>query len=74
MTSEGSLYKSLREVFFGFVPQNAALFNMSIKENIRYGRLDATEEEIEAACKAASMHDTILNFPTDTTPELESGA
>ena len=53
---------SLREAF-GFVPQNAALFNMSILDNVRYGKLDATEAEVHEACKAAALHDQILTFP-----------
>ena len=53
---------SLREVF-GFVPQNAVLFNETIMDNVRYGRLDATDEEVYAACRAASIHDRILSFP-----------
>lgn len=53
---------SLREVF-GFVPQNAALFNTSILENVRYGRLDASDEEVYQACKAAAIHDRIISFP-----------
>jgi ABC-type transport system involved in Fe-S cluster assembly fused permease/ATPase subunit len=53
---------SLREVL-GVVPQDPALFNMSIRENVRYARLDATDEEIEEACKAAAVHDKIVSFP-----------
>lgn len=43
----------------GYVLQNPHLFSGSIKENIRYGRLDATDEEIEAAAKAVSA-DTVV--------------
>ncbi|RYP47534.1 hypothetical protein DL768_006411 [Monosporascus sp. mg162] len=53
---------SVREAF-GFVPQAAALFNTSILDNVKYGRLDATDEEVYNACKAASIHDKILTFP-----------
>ena len=53
---------SLREIL-GVVPQDPALFNMSIRENVRYARLDATDEEIEEACKAAAVHDKIMSFP-----------
>lgn len=53
---------SLREMF-GFVPQNAALFNTSILENVRYGRLEASDEEVYQACKAASIHERIVSFP-----------
>ena len=54
--------ESLREVF-GFVPQNAALFNTSILENVRYGRLEASDEEVYQACKAAAIHERIISFP-----------
>lgn len=53
---------SLREAL-GIVDQQPYLFNKSIVENLRYGRLDATDEEIYAACKAAAVHDKILTFP-----------
>lgn len=43
----------------GYVLQNPHLFSGSIKENIRYGRLDATDEQIEAAAKAVSA-DTVV--------------
>ncbi len=43
----------------GYVLQNPHLFSGSIKENIRYGRLDATDEEIEAAAQAVSA-DTVV--------------
>ncbi|RMZ91582.1 hypothetical protein DV736_g1176, partial [Chaetothyriales sp. CBS 134916] len=54
---------SLRETF-GFVPQTTVLFNMSILDNVRYGKLDATEEEVHEACQAAALHDKILTFPS----------
>ncbi|KAK4975722.1 hypothetical protein LTR66_010890 [Elasticomyces elasticus] len=54
--------ESLRNVF-GCVPQDPSLFNISILENVRYARLDATDEEVHDACRAASMHDKILSFP-----------
>ena len=47
----------------GIVLQTSLLFSASIRENIAYGRLDATEEEITAAAKAARAHDFILSFP-----------
>ncbi|RYP13607.1 hypothetical protein DL765_006808 [Monosporascus sp. GIB2] len=53
---------SVREAF-GFVPQAASLFNTSILDNVKYGRLDATDQEVHNACKAASIHDKILTFP-----------
>jgi len=50
--------RSLREQI-GIVPQETALFGGSVRDNIRYGKLDATQEEIEAAAKAANSHDFI---------------
>jgi ABC transporter fused permease/ATP-binding protein len=47
----------------GIVSQEPLLFSTSIAENIRYGRADATDEEIEAAAKAANAHEFILSFP-----------
>ena len=44
-----------------YVPQEAYLFNVSIKENIRYGKLDSTDEEIYEAAKKANAHEFILN-------------
>ena len=46
----------------GVVPQDPSLFNESIMENVRYARLDATDEEVMEACKAASIHEKILTF------------
>ena len=45
------------------VPQDTVLFNDSIYYNILYGRPDATREEVEAAARAAHIHDRILGFP-----------
>ena len=45
------------------VLQENIFFNISVRENIRLGRLDATDEEIETAAKAAEVHDDILGFP-----------
>jgi ABC-type transport system involved in Fe-S cluster assembly fused permease/ATPase subunit len=53
---------SFREIF-GFVPQSAVLFNETIMDNVRYGRLDATDDEVYAACRAASIHERIIGFP-----------
>ncbi|MBD8027019.1 ABC transporter ATP-binding protein [Ureibacillus sp. Re31] len=46
-----------------FVLQDSFLFEASIYENIRYGRLDATNEEIEEAAKKANAHDFIVKLP-----------
>lgn len=46
-----------------FVPQEVILFGGTLRENILYGRLDATEEEMLAASRAAHAHDFIAAFP-----------
>ncbi|KAF9923352.1 Homocysteine S-methyltransferase 1 [Linnemannia zychae] len=53
---------SLREQI-GVVPQDSVLFNDSIYYNINYGRTSATKDEVEAAAKAAQIHDKIQDFP-----------
>jgi len=53
---------SLRQSI-GVVPQDTVLFNQNIRENIRYGRINCTEEDIELAAKAADIHDRIMTFP-----------
>jgi subfamily B ATP-binding cassette protein MsbA len=45
------------------VTQDPFLFDTSVQENIRYGRLDATEEEIIEAARAAFIHDRVLDLP-----------
>ena len=52
----------LRELF-GMVLQETWLFHGTIMENIRYGRLDATDEEVIAAAKAAHAHHFIMSQP-----------
>jgi len=47
----------------GIVPQDTVLFNDTIYYNIAYGRPEATREEVEAAAKAAQIHDFILSLP-----------
>ncbi len=46
----------------GLMPQDTFLFSTTIKENLRYGKLDATDEEIIAAAKAVSAHDFIMRL------------
>ncbi len=46
----------------GIVPQESILFSGTIRDNIRYGRPDASEEQVIAAAKAAQAHDFIMNF------------
>ncbi len=52
---------SLRSAI-GAVPQDAFLFSDSITNNIRFGKADATEEEIQAVAKMAVVHDNIMGF------------
>ena len=52
---------SLRDSI-SIVPQDPILFHRTLKENIAYGKPDATDEEIIAAAKMARCHDFILNF------------
>jgi ATP-binding cassette, subfamily B, bacterial MsbA len=58
----GVTQHSLREQI-GIVPQETILFGGTIRENILYGRLDATEDEMIAAARAANAHDFIMSFP-----------
>jgi ABC-type multidrug transport system fused ATPase/permease subunit len=53
--------RSLREAL-GIVPQQPALLNDSILNNVRYGQPDATDQEVEAACIAAAIHPKIMSF------------
>lgn len=46
----------------GIVSQETYLFHASIAENLRYAKPDASDAELEAACRAASIHDTIASF------------
>ncbi|HEY5644829.1 MAG TPA: ATP-binding cassette domain-containing protein, partial [Pseudomonadales bacterium] len=59
----------------GIVLQNAHVFSGSIRENIRYGRLDATDEEVEAAARLAGAHPFIERFEAGyDTPTGEGGS
>ncbi len=71
--SEGSIFvdgvdiatvslRSLRSQI-GAVPQHVLLFHATVRDNIAYGRSQATQQEIEAAAKAARAHDFILGLP-----------
>jgi ATP-binding cassette subfamily B protein len=55
-----------RETFrkaFALVPQDSVIFATSARENIRFGRPEATDAEVEAAAKAAAAHDFIAALP-----------
>ena len=59
---------------FGMVLQDAWLFKGTIRENIRYGRLDATDEEVEAAAKAAFADHFIHTLPGGYDMEINEDA
>jgi len=54
--------RSLRAAI-GIVPQDTVLFNDTIRYNILYGRPDASDSEVEAAARAAQLHDFIASLP-----------
>ncbi len=65
---------SLRDQI-GVVLQDTTLFSGTIRDNIAYGRPDATQEEVEEAAKAAAAHDFIMSFPQGyDTPVGERGS
>lgn len=47
----------------GVVPQDTVLFNDTIQNNIRYGRISANDQDVEEAAIAADIHDKITAFP-----------
>jgi ATP-binding cassette subfamily B protein len=53
---------SLRQAI-GIVPQDTVLFNTTLGENVRYGRIDATDAEVEQAIKLAHLEDFITELP-----------
>ena len=57
----------------GMVLQKNVLFSGTIKENLKWGDPTATDEKIEAACKAACAHDFILSFPDGYDTDLGQG-
>jgi ABC-type multidrug transport system fused ATPase/permease subunit len=70
----GYKLKALRDRI-AVVLQEAVVMSGSIRENLRYGRLDATDAEIEAAARAANAHDFIMALPRGYETELgEAGS
>ena len=55
--------ESLRKCI-GVVPQDTVLFNNDILYNIRYGRVTASDKEVEDSADAADIHSRILTFPS----------
>lgn len=49
----------------GYVPQDVILLNLSIKENIKIGNLEATDEDVEKAAKLAGIHNWIMSLPNN---------
>ena len=56
---------------WSLVDQSPFLFHTSIEENLRYGKRDATREEIEAACRAAQIHDFVEALPDGYATDVE---
>lgn len=67
LTIDGHDIRSVRladlRIAIGMVPQETTLFGGPVRENIAYGKLGATHEEIEAAARAAHAHEFIVEFP-----------
>lgn len=57
----------------GMVLQKNVLFSGTIRDNLKWGDPDATDEQIEAACKAACAHDFIMSFPKGYDTDLGQG-
>jgi ATP-binding cassette, subfamily B, multidrug efflux pump len=55
----------------GVVPQETILFSGTVRDNIRYGKPEATDEEVIAAAKAAQAHDFIMNLPNEYDTRVE---
>jgi ATP-binding cassette subfamily B protein len=55
----------------GIVPQETILFSGSVRDNIRYGKPNASDDEVVAAAKAAQAHDFILNLPNGYDTRVE---
>ena len=64
---------SLRDAV-GFVMQDPHLFHDTIRDNLRYARPDATDDELVAACKAARIYDLVASLPDGSTRSSASAA
>lgn len=58
--------------YIGVVPQAPVRFHDTVMYNLRYANLNATDEEIQNACRAAHLHDSIMAFRRVTIKVLES--
>ncbi len=65
------LKESERLAHIGIVPQETILFSGTVRDNIRYGRPDASEEEVIAAAQAAQAHNFIVNLPNGYDTRVE---
>ena len=66
-------FKSLRRIM-GIVLQDSFLFPTTIRENIRYGRWDATNDEVVKAAKSVGVHDFIERLPEGYDTEIQEGS
>lgn len=64
--------KALRDMI-GVVLQKNVLFSGTIRDNIRWGKADATDDEIEKACRSAQAHDFVLRQPNGYDTDLAQG-
>ncbi|MBQ8081295.1 MAG: ABC transporter ATP-binding protein, partial [Clostridia bacterium] len=62
-TDVGSINTAHLRRLESFMTQDTDLFNVSIRDNIRIGKPDASDEDVEAAARKASIHDFILTLP-----------
>jgi ABC-type multidrug transport system fused ATPase/permease subunit len=72
ITSNKSLWLAPKQ--HRLCPANPFVFSSSYKDNIRYGKLNATDEEIIAAAKLVGIHDFIMASPKATTPSSKMAA
>ena len=66
MTQGDKLTESSLRDRIGVVPQNPMLFDDTVMNNVRYGKITATDEEVFEACRAACIHDKIKSFTNGT--------
>lgn len=66
-----NIKESDRLAQIGIVPQETVLFSGTVRDNIRYGKPNASEDEVIAAAKAAQAHDFIMNLPNGYDTRVE---
>ncbi len=57
----------------GIVPQNAVLFSGTVADNLRWGKMDATEDEMKEALKTAQAYDFVMNDPKGLSRQVSEG-